>query len=240
MGSRSRFIELILLARLLLGARADAATAYRFVAKTDGVYATERSGVVLVDGDRWRVSYDAKPDDVPVLTRVISAGGGAIAINDTNRTWYRVKSRDVFASTSSLFSFGLSPAVKGLEVKTESEQILFSYRLVTSGVTVRVFGVIRMCFRTDGSAASLPWSPLRIATGIGEVDAALREAFAKVKGAPWRTDTEVSRRVEDGAVLRQLITRSIEPATPAHATAADFAIPAAYVNQQPVLGVPGP
>jgi hypothetical protein len=248
MGNRSQRISFsaiaILLAHLLLGARADAATAYRFVAKTDGVYATERSGVVLEDTDRWRVTFDVRPDEVPVFTRVIaspSVDGPLVAVNDTNRTWYRLRLEDPLGSTSSLFHFGVNPLVKGIEVRTEGERIIYSYRLVTSEATAKVFGVIRMDFRPTGSAPLMPWSPLQITTGVREVDSALRNEFTKFGGrTPWKTETEVSRRVADGVVMRQLITRTMEPAIPAKATPADFAIPAGYVNQEPVLGIPGP
>lgn len=233
----------------------EAAETYHISTSIEGVYATHHEGAVVIDGKRWRINYDTIPGDVTSINAIIgTADGDVIAINDSNHTWFRVRSRAPLWIGSRLFSFG-NPAriskIRVVEAPAElkrgpaagaTNRITFSYRINTKvsseDVQGEVWGEIRIWATAGPERAELPWKAFELRTGFDSVDEALRVPLAGVRGFVWQSETEVSRRIENGETLKQVIRRNIGPLTTIVALPQQFAVPAGYVYQEPVVGAP--
>ncbi|HTD83112.1 MAG TPA: hypothetical protein VK648_04910 [Gemmatimonadaceae bacterium] len=227
----------------------DAAVLYSFSATTEGSYGGRTEGVALVDGSRWRINYAAHHDEPTVLTAAIGKGSDVISLNSENETWFRLADWNGSALNSMLFGFGpdrKAIKVSGLKVSSTTEgeltRIPFSYRFQTtySGQRLhcRVWGEIRV--RTGPPyPTDLPWKPVALITGLDEVDAALQKILAPLTNSATQFELDVSRRIENGAILTQSTVRKIsEPAT-ATVRDSDFEVPKTYRYQEPVIAVPG-
>lgn len=214
---------------------------YHFEEKVTGYHPHAAEGTVLVSGNQWRIEQ-------PGVISTAQIGGDdrdAIAINEGNRTWFPLHSRTPTAIRSMLFTYSLMhPSISKLKVgftDAAKTHLQFSYDV---GFTIggeklhgRVWGEMRIWTR-DGDER-LPWSPIGIATGLDEVDAAFRAQLAQVHGQVWKSETEISRQIENGETLHQLITCAIGDIAPATAKPELFKVPAGYREQPPILGAPG-
>lgn len=213
---------------------------YHFNEKVTGNYPHEHSGTALVAGSRWRIDHAG-------IVSTAQIGGDdrdTVAINDGNRTWYPLHSRTAMPISSTLFTFWMHDAVSKINVAfadAEKTRIAFSYELtatmMSEKVRCRVWGEIRVWTREGDE--KLPWSPISIATGLDEVDAAFRAQLTQIHGQVWKSETEVSRRIENGETMHQIITRTVGDISPATAKPEAFQVPAGYREQPPVIGVPG-
>lgn len=247
----SRALFLLLLAA---ASRGYAGVTYRFVETATGTYAKHQEGRVIVDGAMWRLDYDVDPTAVTYLTAIISSGDGdLIALNDTRQTWYRLKSRAQLQPNASLFTFGTNVTVSKIRVTVAPDgasrntgasetRVSFSYRITTKLGTEKVhgdvWGEIRVWSAGGENHLDLPWKPLDVHTGIDSVDAALKGALSGVRGTVWQSEMELSRRLDRGAILHQVITRSMGAVAPAASRAGQFVVPATYTYEEPVIGSP--
>ena len=236
---------------LLCGPLSRAAETYRFSSRTDGAYAATIAGRATVDGNRWRIDFDLAPDDVVYLTAIIStADGQLIALDDSQKTWFRLTSRRRLEIDRTLFSYNMLGSVKvtALSVKAmplaaaggPSWRIEFSYKIATkiSGELVRGRVEGSMSIWTSPDLRSLPWNPVELHTGLPSVDEAIAAALRGIEGTIWQAEIEVGRRLADGPVLRSSIRRTVADFRDAPASDEKFSIPAGYVFREPVLGVP--
>lgn len=229
---------------LLISSAASAAVTYRFSSVTTGVYPSSRHGIITI-GDRcWRADYDLQSDEVAVFTSLIGHDGNdVVALNATNQTWYRIDAYEALAATSSLFTYGLAPAVSHVRVETDSasRRIVFSYRLKSGaapGVTIYVSGTVTAWVRADEAHAQLPWNPLQIRTGIAAVDDQLLHAVRSLRGEAWKSELTVTRRIEDGPAMEQRIERVIEPVVVSDVPPV-CSVPSGYVQRAPQIAAPG-
>jgi hypothetical protein len=240
---------LLLIVGLAASASAEAALKYRFTTATEGTYARRATGTVVVDGAQWRLTYDSDSEDVTDLTSIIGTGEGLIALNEQNRTWFRLTSRKRIAIADRLFTFGegaraskLNVFVEPAEAGNAMTRVTLSYRLATTVSSIKVdgdvWGEIRIWTTAQGPA-ELPWKPFELRTGFDEVDRALDAAMAKIAGSVWQSEIEVSRRLDGGAILKQLVRRTITDVSTIAADAALFTVPSTYRYQEPVIGAPG-
>jgi hypothetical protein len=214
---------------------------YHFNEKVTGNYPHEHGGTALVAGSRWRIDHAG-------IVSTAQIGGDdrdTVAINDGNRTWYPLHSRTPMPINSSLFTYGLHPpAASKIDIAfadAAKTRLPFSYELVMTmsdeKIRCRVWGEIRVWTREGDE--KLPWSPISIATGLDDVDAEFRAQLAQIHGQVWKSETEVSRRIENGETMHQVITRTVGDISPATAKPEAFQVPAGYREQQPVIGAPG-
>jgi hypothetical protein len=221
---------------------ARAAVTFRLEDLVEGSRPRHASSRVLVDGSHWRIDHEG-----PALFASATIGDSdhdAIAINDSNQTWYSLKHRAGIVIGSDLFSYGFGAAVSKIRVAfadAAKTRITYSYEIEikvgTEKVPGRVWGEIRVWTRAE--AVALPWNPMAIATGHAEVDSALQSQLAQIQGFVWKSEVEVSRRFDSGETLHQVITRTIGEFAPATAKPGDFKVPDGYREQAPVIGVPG-
>lgn len=250
-------VAILSLALSIGPAPAFAAWIYSFSSVTEGTYPKEQEGTALVDGTRWRIEYTKSPGGVTVMTAVIgSDAGDAVALNDELQTWFPLKSRFLLQIDSSLFTFGqeaneasnirvsLVPVPPTGEGEARQWKLTFSYsiqtRVLDEKVRGRVWGEIQIWTDPSLVALPLPWKPLNLevkkASRVGD---AIGRALQGLSGVPRRTKTQVSRQLENGAVLTQTITREMGAPVETAVPAGSFTVPAAYRKQEPVVGVPG-
>ena len=235
---RYGFLALLMFAAIA----ARAAVTFRLEDTVEGSRPRHVSRRVLVDGSHWRIDHDG-----PVLFVSATIGDSdhdAIAINDSNQTWYPLKSRAGPLIGSDLFSYPSGSAVSKIRVAfadAAKTRITYSYEIeIQAGsekVRGRVWGEIRVWTRPE--TVALPWNPMAIATGLADVDSALQSQLAQIPGFVWKTEVEVSRRFDSGETLHQVITRTIGNFAPATAKPGDFKVPDGYRQQAPVIGAPG-
>lgn len=250
---------------LFIAVPVQAAIAYHFKTTTEGFDANHREGRVVVDGSRWRIDFDAIPNDVIELNAIVAtADGSLIAINDSNRTWFRLKSRERLGINNALFTFlfvgettlaseihvSFDPAKRNPRPDRDAvprdaappDRISFSYRIDTKvssyDVKGKVWGEIRVWTTQELEQPEIPWRAFDLQTGFDAVDAALRVPLSGVRGIPWQSEVEVSRRLEDGEVLRQVVRRTIGPLEPIVTHPGQFTVPSGYRYQEPAFGVP--
>jgi hypothetical protein len=221
---------------------ARAAVTFRLEETVEGSRPRHASRRVLVEGSHWRIDHDG-----PGLFASATIGDSdhdAIAINDSNQTWYPLKYRAGLVIGSDLFSYGFGPAVSKIRVAfadAAKTRISYSYEIEikvgTEKVRGRVWGEIRVWTRAE--TVALPWNPMAIATGLADVDSALQSQLAQIPDFVWKSEVEVSRRFDSGETLHQVITRTIGDFAPATSKPGDFKVPDGYREQAPVIGVPG-
>lgn len=213
---------------------------YHFEEKVTGYHPRAAEGTVLVAGKQFRIDYCG----VVSTAQIGGDDRGVLAINDANQTWFPLHSQTPMPLGSLLFSFGMNPSVSKVMVAftdAAKTHLQFSYDLaVTMGgekVRGRVWGEMRVTAREGGG--HLAWSPIAISTGLPDVDAAFRAQLAQMHGQVWKSETDVSRQIESGETLHQLITRTAGTLAPATANPEVFQVPAGYREQAPILAAPG-
>lgn len=240
---------LLLIVGLAASDPVEAALKYRFTTTTEGTYGRRAAGTVVVDGAKWRMTYDSDSEAVTDLTSIIGTGEGLIALNEQNQTWFRLMSRKRIAIADRLFTFGEGARASKVNVFAEPAEagssmtrVTFSYRLATTVSSMKVggdvWGEVRV-WTTARVPAELPWKPFELRTGFDEVDRTLDAAMAKIAGSVWQSEIEVSRRLDGGAILKQRVRRTISDVTTISVHAALFAVPSTYRYQEPVIGAPG-
>ena len=226
---------------VLLAIPADAATRYQYSFVRDGRYAKSFTTTVLVDGKRWRMDSEDKPDEaVESTSRIKTAKGEVIALNARNRTWFRTKSGG--GVSSMLFGFMDSKASKVKVASPAPGRITFSYRFTVdvggpTSVNGEVHGEIRVS--DDTVPPNLPLIPLAIHAGSKEVDDLLQPEIAKLAGRGRTVELEVTRQIEDGVALKETTRVSITEPVQTDADPQAFEIPSGYRYQEPVIGAPG-
>ncbi|HEV8434057.1 MAG TPA: hypothetical protein VGR95_11640 [Thermoanaerobaculia bacterium] len=213
---------------------------YHFEENVTGYHPHVAEGSVLVSGSQWRLDHR----DIVSTAQIGGDGQDVIAINDSNQTWYSLHSRAGMSITSMLFTYPMKPSVSRVKVGFSDgtkTHLLFSYELTftiaNEKVRGRVWGGMRIWTRAGDE--KLPWSPITVATGLDEVDAAFRTRLSEVQGQAWKSETEVSRQIENGETLHQVITRTAGDVGPATAKPELFKVPAGYREQPPIIGAPG-
>jgi len=238
-------------------ARIHAAETYYFQSTTEGLHSKHQEGTVLIDGKRWRINFDPVPGDVTDFNAIVGTEDGRlIAINDSNRTWFDLKSLSRVEIDSSLFTFfAIGQVTKAAKIRIAepiepargrgdaagfTKRITFSYRIdvtvSSENVPGEVWGEIRLWVKPGMERRELPWKVMYLKTGIDAVDEALQAPLSKVGGLEWKSETEVSRRLAGGEILKQVIRRTIGPLTSTAADPLQFAVPSGYRYQEPVVG----
>lgn len=204
-----------------------------------------QKATVLADGAHRRVDIprQSQPFEFDVL---LSDDGGATftALNTPLKTWFRTNATAI-ERRPHIFWHQLMTriSVRDIRVTATDEPehksvIKTTFTVNEPQVTVKFASTIQI-WTTDAVDAALAVRPVDLTTGYPEVDAQLLPALAKVHGFPIKTVLTATRAYVGGPpqTLRYRATVSgIETvAAPKHA----FERPADFVNQPPVLGVPG-
>lgn len=242
---------------LLATAALQAATTYRITTTIkDRLTRIPRVERVIADGDNRRLTVE-KQDEPFTHDVLLSTDGGktVIALNTPLQTWFDFAILPPSTST-------LKPR-KGAEVKdvkaTVSEE---SGNEPILGFPIRKF-VIRATFtaqedyggtkvKRENAMTTLLWTTDKIdgaltfpvpvfVTGVSPIDAEVRQKTAIISGFPLREVTTYSQAYEGGAPTVEIITSEVDdirtvPSPPA----TQFAKPAGYINQPPILNGAAP
>jgi len=243
-------------AALALVQNAHAATRATISITIDGRQPHSGTGTLTVDGERWRLDYNVPADEVTDITSIVhTTQGELIALNQTNQTWFRLKSPDRLAITSDLFFFGIAPneaskikiANAGVDENADHtsriQHYTFSYQINTkvAGENLRgyVSGQIRLWINNrSADEAPLPWKPFDLHSGLAAFDDQLRPIVSQTKGSVWKAEVDVSRKLEGGATVTEHIHRSIGDLSTVTIRPDAFAIPPGYTYQEPMIGAP--
>jgi hypothetical protein len=244
-----------LIAALLLISSAElrAATSYRVTTTTrDRLTRIPVVNRVIADGENRRLTVEQQDEPFTYDVLISTDGGKTItALNTPLRTWF---DRAILTgSVSSPLRTRKGTAIKQSSVTVREE----SGAEPIAGYPVRTF-VIRASFtseddyggtkvKRENAMTTMLWTTDKIdgalafptavfATGVGPVDAELRQKAALVSGFPLREVKTFSQAYEGGAPSVVTITTEVDDirtVSPLPATA--FVKPAGYVNQPPLM-----
>lgn len=239
---------------------AEAATTVEFLVRSDGHYAAEHRGRLLVDGHRWRIDYDDAPSGQARThdTLIVNEDKRRIAVNHSNRTWFYLESNLPTVSVPTLFDFYRANPTTASKLRVEFDDtktqsrtsgatrvISFRFRtasrLGTESVRGEVSGQITLTTgETLESNAAI--TPLSIpTTGIADVDRRLTEKIAEIDGTIVSSEITITRSFSGGSPMTQIIRESIEDRTGlvTEAEPRPFEVPDGYRYQMPQIGGPG-
>jgi hypothetical protein len=251
-------IRVLLAAVLLTATSLQAATSYRVTTTIkDRLKRTPRVERVIADGDNRRLTVEHQ--DEPFTHDVLlSTDGGktVIVLNTPLQTWFDFTLLP--PSTSSLKP-RKGAAIKDVKVtvseESGNEPILgfpirkfvirasFTAQEDYGGTKVkRENAMTTLLWTTDKIDAALAFPPPVFETGVSSIDAEVRQkAAAILSGFPLREVATYSQAYEGGAPTVETITSEVNdirtvPSPPA----AQFAKPAGYINQPPILNGAAP
>jgi hypothetical protein len=204
----------------------------------------------------WRIDFVLPSEELTGFNTLIgTANNEVVAVNDARHTWFRLDGRTRLRIPSSLFTFGLDNRASSVRVAVRQVEqreshaggnewhVAFSYGIKTKVggemVRGRVWGEFRVKISDAPPPSELPWRPLDLHTGLDQVDRSLQEAFAKIEGTPLAIEMHVSRQLENGVVMHQLVRRRIGKVSRTTSEKGSFEPPAGYHYQEPLIGVPG-
>lgn len=232
-----------------------AATTYRVTTTIkDWLKRVPRVEHVIADGDNRRLSIE-RQDEPFTHDVLLSTDGGKtiIALNTALRTWFDFA---ILPASNNLKPLR-GTAVKKVQVSVREE----SGAEPISGFPVRTF-VIRasftslenhgttnvtrenamtvMLWTTDKIDAALAFPPRVFVTGVDAIDAELRQKTAGIiSGFALRTVTTYSQAYEGGGPKVEIITTEVDDIrTVGSPPATQFAKPADYINQPPIIRSP--
>jgi hypothetical protein len=254
--------SLALGAMLLLQASGTAQNGFSYRFRTE-----KASGTVWVLGDDARQEVDPGEDSPGGRVTIWKSSGQQLLQLDTGaRTYYdeRATLKDGEVTTSPTLGnltarkpFAVAGVAKlVVDLKPEPEPdlsgpypcrrvlVAFSYRLK---LQLKNVGEVPGTVEASGElclADSLPYSTLpfghglALVSGIREVDSALAERLAALKGLPVRRSLKATRTIEGGEAVSGTSTLVLSDFRSLPLSADRFAVPAEYRYQKPVLVAP--
>jgi len=230
----------------------QAATTYRVTTTVKGrLKQTPIVERVIADGQNRRLNVE-KQDEPFTHDVLLSTDGGKtiIALNTPLRTWFDfavlraptpLKPRRAAAAIKNPAvnvreESGAEP-ISGFPVRTFVIRATFTAEENYGGTKVkRENGMTMMLWTTDKIDAALDFPPRTFVTGVDAIDAELRQKTAIISGFPLRAMTTYSQAYEGGAPTVETITTEVDDVrTVPSLPAAQFAKPAGYVNQPPII-----
>lgn len=240
------------------GASAQTGTSYRFQADT-------LVGTVWVSGENARRELEAGEDGMAAgRVEIWRNGGKQIFILDPkNRTYYEDNAlrarRGVRQLSVNTLTVGPPFRIEGvenpqvnLEVSPQGETVsgytcqravlTFSYTLklrldmANASMPGRVEGFEDFCLADVPNLPRLPFGhQLQVASGHPEVDAAIAERVAALKGIPVARRLTVTRKIENGEVVSATSAFVVSDLRDVTIAADRFEVPKDYRFQEPVI-----
>ena len=234
----------------------QAATAYRVtIIRKDHFNLPTMVEHVIADGENRRLTYENREEPFTEDVMLSTDDGKTVtALNTPLRTWFTL-------TASPATETGLPPRmsaelrdVKVSMTEEPSAEIIAGYpvrkfvihagymtREHYSGIKVdRIHTMTTLIWTTNKLDRSLAFPIPEVTVGARSIDAQLREITASIPGFPLREVTTISRAYEGGQPSVTMTTTEVDdirtvPSPPA----SEFVKPAGYVNQEPIIGVPG-
>jgi hypothetical protein len=249
---RSAIAAILLIASTAL----QAATTYRVtITRKDGFKRPPLVGHVIADGENRRLTYENQEEPFTEDVLLSTDGGKTVtALNTKLRTWFAVSHRE---PTETGLPPWMSVQIKDTKVTVTEEpwtETISGYPLrkfvIRAGYTTRedysgtkvnrIHTMTELLWTTDKIDRSLAFPIPEITIGVRSLDAELRQKTGSISGFPLRDVRTISRAYEGGAPSVEMTTIEVDdirsvPSPPA----SQFLRPAGYVNQEPMIGVPG-
>jgi hypothetical protein len=233
----------------------QAATTYRVtITRKDGFKQPPLVGHVIADGENRRLTYENRPEPFTEDVMLSTDGGETVtALNTSMRTWFVTQPHEatetglpplIRAETRNpkiTMTEEPSPEIAGYPVRKFVIHASYTTRENYSGTKVdRVHTMTTLIWTTDKLDRSLAFPLPEVTIGARSLDAELRQKTALIPGFPLREVTTISRAYAGGEPLVTMMTTEIDdirtvPLPPA----SRFTKPAEYINQEPIIGVPG-
>jgi len=246
------------IAALLLAASSavQAATAYRVtVIRKDHFKRPNLVAHVIADGENRRLTYETRQEPFTEDVMLSTDGGKTVtALNTPLHTWFTVVAPP---ATETGLPPRISAEIKDVKVSTTEEppaETIAGYAVrkfvIHAGYTTRedysgtkvnrIHTMTTLLWTTDKLDRSLFFPISEVTMGARSIDARLRQETAAIPGFPLRQVTTISRAYEGGEPQVEMTTTEVDdirtvPSPPA----SEFVKPAGYVNQEPIIGVPG-
>ena len=236
---------------------AQAATSYRVTTTTKN--RLKRMPVVtrvIADGDNRRLTVEQQDEPFTYDVLLSTDSGKTItALNTPLRTWFdltvlngsissSLKPRKGTAIKNANVTVHEEPGAEpilGFPVRTFVIRASFTSEEDYGGTKVKRENAMTTILRTTDKIDQALFFPPRIfATGVAPLDTELRQKSGVISGFPLREVTTFSQAYEGGAPKVEMITTEVdEIRSVASPPAAQFATPAGYINQPPIInGVP--
>lgn len=251
--------KLAVLGFLLLSAPALAGDMFSY--KREGA-GTDMAGRVITDGNKYRLEFQQKSDQM-LYDAIVSKDGGTheYALNPANRTYYELKS-DPSVPTSLLFWLYPLPNIKrsvenvNLDVSAgqETEQVAgmaarrhevrLSYDIaVELALKDVVRGKVKLeavYWMAEDKAVALP-RLLRpeFHTSFPEIDTRLAEAFSKLRGLPVKQESTIAVEAAQSEPRKETVRITISGWTTAATKPSMFEVPSGFKYHEPVFTRPG-
>lgn len=233
-----------------------AATAYRVtITRNDRFKRPPLVAHGIADGEKRRLTYENQEE--PFAEDVfLSTDGGKTetALNTSLHTWFAVNhppatetglppmiKAEVSKSSVTVTEEPTSETIAGLPVRKFVIKAGYTTREDYGGTRVkRVHTMTELIWTTDKLDRSLAFPIPVVTIGMRALDDELRQKTASIPGFPLRDVKTISRTYEGGQPLVEMTTTEVDdiravPSPPA----SQFTKPDGYVNQEPVIGVPG-
>jgi hypothetical protein len=241
---------------LIASTAAHAATAYRVTTVTkDRLKRPPLIAHVIADGENRRLTYENQEEPFSEDVMLSTDGGKTVsALNTSLRTWFAVVDRPPSET-------GLPPSIpvkikdtKVTVAEEPSTETIAGYPVrkfvIRAGYTARedyggtrvnrVHTMTEIIWTTDKLDGSLAFPMPRVTIGVRAIDAELRQKTASISGFLFRDVKTISRAYEGGAPSLEMMTTDVDDIRTVPSPAAtQFVKPAGYVNQAPIIGVPG-
>ena len=248
---RSAIAALLLIASTTV----QAATAYRVtIIRKDHFKQPPLAGHVIADGENRRLTYENRQEPFTEDVMLSTDGGKTVtALNTSMRTWFAMHPAEAtetglppmiraeIRNPKVTMTEEPSPDIAGYPVRKFVIHAGYTTREHYSGTTVdRIHTMTALIWTTDKLDRSLAFPLPEVTIGVRSLDAELRQKMALIPGFPLREVTTISRAYAGGEPLVTMTTTEIDdihtvPSPPA----SQFTRPADYVNQEPIIGVPG-
>ena len=243
----------------LIALPAAAATRYTITAEMTGFHLVEPHfrATVLADAPHRRI--DIVRETTPFAYDVAlfdNRGPGFIALNAPLKTWYRENRPAVLAARL----FNASPYTKDAKLRDVKATIAEEPSEPIGGLATRKYVVKTSFVTTSGrdaarldmqhSATAILWTTdavdaalavplIGFTTSFAEVDAQLAPLAAKITGFPLRVTLATTETFQGGRPQTFTMDATVSDIRTVDAPPHAFDVPADYVNQPPILGVPG-
>jgi len=238
---------------ILATASLQAATTYRVTTTIkDRLKRSPRVERVIADGDNRRLTVEHQ--DEPFTHDVLlSTDGGktVIALNTPLQTWFDFT---ILPPSTSSLKPRKGAAIKDMKVTVSEEsgnEPIFGFPIrkfvIRASFTAqedyggtkvkRENAMTTLLWTTDKIDAALAFPMAVFATGVSSIDAEVRQKTAAIlSGFPLREVTTYSQAYEGGAPTVEIITTEVDDIrTVPSPLATQFAKPADYVNQPPII-----
>lgn len=255
-GMRAFSIAVISCLLLIAAFPVHAATSYKLRRSRTGVGQGTRTFLVIADGERMRataIKDDASPEPQVYDSLLVRKGLPTIALNSQNATWYELESSALFALASQyLVRFSEEPVLRKVVIRNdqpvrnaEGEQVYrgrFSYDEILTFWNEKVpvsYEFVYEVTTTEALSREQWIGRILPQTFHPSIDEVLVRADASIVGFPRHLSLVSTRQYKGGPKMTGTMSIDASRLADVRSDNAMFKVPSDYIQQRPLIGVPG-